>query len=104
MEMIIINMRVFNEYDGFYIDIDVNEYEFCIIPFIKWKEARVRTNINDKCNSNKDNKRRIMAYKYFNNYIRSIVPEKLVSTVIDEFDHIYYYYEYNNFITYGYVF
>ena len=44
-----------------------------------------------------------MAYQYFKNYIRYIVPENFISSVIDEFDHIYYY-EYNHFINYGYVF
>lgn len=95
-------MKFFKKYDTFYIDIDVDEIQCDFFPYIKWNEVRIRTNINDE-NDDNDNKRRIMAYQYFKNYIRYILPENFISSVIDEFDHIYYY-EYNHFINYGYVF
>lgn len=95
-------MKFFKKYDQFYIDIDVDEVECDFFPYIKWNEVRIRTNINDR--NDKNDKCRIMSYQYFKNYIRSIVPENFISSVIDEFDHIYYYYQYNHFITYGYVF
>lgn len=83
-------MRFFEEYDGFYIDIDVYKIKCYLLPFIKWNEARIRTNINDNINDN-INERRKKAYFHFKEFINSSVPKSLVNTVITEFDYVYYY-------------
>lgn len=78
-------IRFFEEYKGFYIDIELVEDTCYFIPFIKCKNAFIKTNINDE-NTNEEDKKR--AIYFFKNYIRYKIPSRFSDTAMSEFEWI----------------